>query len=431
MTVESPTAVFDDPKQARDQRLRKRRLGMSFLSYQATLAVVSLCWLTELVPAHVVIEFFLLSLFINGVFFLFIHFNINLRFKDPSMTSAQMVASLLPPIWVMYFLEVAQARTIFLLIAIVPALYGILALRTRQFLGVAVAYLVLYGGLVLAIWLTRPALIMQKLSIEIIQVLAFALVMGQIAIIGGYISGLRKEVRERNRELRAAMQQIRELAHIDELTGVANRRRLMDVLTSEINRCRRSRSPLSIALLDIDHFKQINDRFGHPAGDAILRRVACSVDERMRDIDCFGRYGGEEFMMILPQTDLKGARVKAERVCQSLRELCCDNIQQGVQISASIGVAQHRDGERTEDTIQRADRALYQAKATGRDRVTDERQLPPSAILKTTSTSNSDSRPQKPTARRQPAVLTPACQCHSKIAASLCGNEISSKSDSI
>lgn len=393
MTVKSPTtSAFDDPKQARNQRLRKRRLGMSFLSYQATLAVVILCWLAELVPAHVVIEFFLLSLLINGAFFLLIHLGINLRFRDPSMTGAQMVASLLPPIWVMYFLEVAQARTIFLLIAIVPALYGILALRTRQFLGVAFAYLVLYGGLVLAIWLTRPALIMEKLSIEIIQVLAFALVMGQIAIIGGYISGLRKEVRERNQELRAAMQQIRELAHVDELTGVANRRRLMDVLTSEINRCRRSRSPLSIALLDIDHFKRINDRFGHPAGDAILRRVACSVDERMRDIDCFGRYGGEEFMMILPQTDLKGARTKAERVCQSLRETSCDSLQQGLQITASVGVAQYRDSELAEDVIQRADEALYQAKTTGRDRVTDERQLSASSTLRATNTADHDNR---------------------------------------
>ncbi|WP_203140650.1 GGDEF domain-containing protein [Marinobacter mangrovi] len=393
MTVKSPTtSAFDDPKQARNQRLRKRRLGMSFLSYQATLAVVILCWLAELVPAHVVIEFFLLSLLINGAFFLLIHLGINLRFRDPSMTGAQMVASLLPPIWVMYFLEVAQARTIFLLIAIVPALYGILALRTRQFLGVAFAYLVLYGGLVLAIWLTRPALIMEKLSIEIIQVLAFALVMGQIAIIGGYISGLRKEVRERNQELRAAMQQIRELAHVDELTGVANRRRLMDVLTSEINRCRRSRSPLSIALLDIDHFKRINDRFGHPAGDAILRRVACSVDERMRDIDCFGRYGGEEFMMILPQTDLKGARTKAERVCQSLRETSCDSLQQGLQITASVGVAQYRDSELAEDVIQRADEALYQAKTTGRDRVTDERQLSASSPLRATNTVDHDNR---------------------------------------
>lgn len=393
MTVKSPTtSAFDDPKQARNQRLRKRRLGMSFLSYQATLAVVILCWLAELVPAHVVIEFFLLSLLINGAFFLLIHLGINLRFRDPSMTGAQMVASLLPPIWVMYFLEVAQARTIFLLIAIVPALYGILALRTRQFLGVAFAYLVLYGELVLAIWLTRPALIMEKLSIEIIQVLAFALVMGQIAIIGGYISGLRKEVRERNQELRVAMQQIRELAHVDELTGVANRRRLMDVLTSEINRCRRSRSPLSIALLDIDHFKRINDRFGHPAGDAILRRVACSVDERMQDIDCFGRYGGEEFMMILPQTDLKGARTKAERICQSLRETSCDSLQKGLQITASVGVAQYRDSELAEDVIQRADEALYQAKTTGRDRVTDERQLSASSTLRTTNTADHDNR---------------------------------------
>ncbi|MEQ5834394.1 diguanylate cyclase [Marinobacter sp. NFXS9] len=373
MTVESHTAtVSTEQKQIRDQRLRKRRLGMSFVSYQGTLVIVVLCWLAGLLPGKVVVEFFILAALINGAFFLLIRHDINLRFRDPSMTCPQMVASLLPPIWVMYFLEVAQARTIFLLIAIVPALYGILALRTRQFLCVAAAYLVLYGGLVAAIWLTRPTLIMQKLSVELIQVLAFALVMGQIAIIGGYISGLRNKVRKRNQELQSAMQQIRELANIDELTGIANRRRLTDAFSDEISRSRRSGSPLSIALLDIDHFKRINDQFGHPTGDAVLKHIARTIRESLRETDCFGRYGGEEFLMILPQTDLNGARVKAERTCRLLRELGCDRIHPGLRISTSIGVAQFRNGESSHETVQRADKALYMAKTTGRDKVVDE-----------------------------------------------------------
>lgn len=359
-----------------EQRLRKQRLSMSFVSYQVTLTIVILCWYFGMVPLRVVFEFLAFSLIINAGFFLLIHFNVNLKFKDPAMTGLQMVLSLLPPIWVMYFLEDGQARAVFLLIAMVPALYGILALRTREFLLVGLWFFLLYGALMSAIWITKPEVLMESRSVEIIQMLGFMLVMGQIAMIGGFISGLRGKLRERNQELQEAMQRIRELVNIDELTGVFNRRRLFEVLSEESNRYSRTQGPFSICILDIDYFKQVNDTHGHQAGDDILRTVARTVNHSLRQIDCFGRYGGEEFLMILPQTPLNGACIKADRVRQSVHSLSFDRIRQELRISVSIGVAQYREGETIEDTIARADEALYLAKQQGRNQVGSEEDLP-------------------------------------------------------
>jgi len=178
----SQDEIAESPEQEtrKYQNLRARRLGMSFASYMVTLSIVIYCWLQGMIPFRVVAEFLVACLLINGVFWYLIHTGRNLKFQDPSMTSAQMILSLLPALWVMAFLDAGQARAIFLLIAIVPMLFGILALTTRQFI-------------IVGLWFC------------------------------GFISGLRGKLRQRNRELGAAMEQIRELVNVDSLTGVYNR----------------------------------------------------------------------------------------------------------------------------------------------------------------------------------------------------------------
>ncbi|MDG5498725.1 GGDEF domain-containing protein [Marinobacter sp. BGYM27] len=362
-----------------EQRLRLRRLGMSFLSYQVTFAVVVMFWFQSLLPFSVVVQFFIASLLINGAFFTLIKTNINLRLKDPALTALQIVASALPPLWVMYFLEAAQARTIFLLIAVVPALYGILALKTRDFFVVAGCFVLAYAGLVFALWMTKPEIL--DVSLELVQIFAYFLVMAQIAMIGGFISGLRGKLRKKNQELKHAMARINELVNIDELTGVCNRRKLFAVLTEEANRFSRTHGPFSVCILDIDFFKQVNDTFGHQAGDQILKEVAQTVHKGLRQIDCFGRYGGEEFLMILPQTMLEGAEIKAERVRADIAALRFNGIEPEFSVTISIGVAQCREGEDTEDTIARADQALYSAKQNGRNRVARETPASTESVL--------------------------------------------------
>jgi len=347
------------------QNLRARRLGMSFASYMVTLSIVIYCWWQGMIPFRLVAEFLVACLLINSVFWYLIHTGRNLKFRDPSMTSAQMIVSLLPPLWVMAFLDAGQARAIFLLIAIVPMLFGILALSTRQFIMVGLWFCGLYGLLLLGLWVYRPHVLNSEL--EILQTVAFLLVMAEITVIGGFISGLRGKLRQRNRELGAAMEQIRELVNVDSLTGVYNRRRLFEVIHEESSRYSRSPGSFSICLLDIDHFKQVNDTYGHQAGDVILKAVAQGVAGDLRTIDCFGRYGGEEFLIVLPQTPLDGARIKAERVLARVASLKFPLIGDGFQITVSIGVAEYHNDETTDDTLQRADKALYEAKDAGRN----------------------------------------------------------------
>lgn len=354
-------------EEERNQKLRLKRLRMSFASYLVTFSIVVYCWAQGLISLGVVAGFLAACLLINGVFLWLIHTGRNLKFRDPSMTSPQMVVSLLPPIWVMAFLDAGQARAIFLLIAIVPMLFGILALTTRQFIVVGLWFFALYGLLHLGLWAYRPEVLNSEL--EILQTVAFALVMAEITIIGGFISGLRGKLRQRNRELGEAMEQIQELVNVDALTGVYNRRRLFEVISEESNRYTRTPGSFSLCLLDIDHFKDVNDTHGHQKGDMILQAVARSVADGLRAIDCFGRYGGEEFLLVLPQTPLEGARIKAERVREAIAALKFPDMGEDFRVTVSIGVAEYHRDESTDDTLLRADQALYAAKGDGRNNV--------------------------------------------------------------
>jgi diguanylate cyclase (GGDEF)-like protein len=161
---------------------------------------------------------------------------------------------------------------------------------------------------------------------------------------------------------------VRRQAVTDDLTDLANRRRFMDALRQEVARSGRLETPLALVLFDLDHFKLINDRCGHQAGDDVLRSAADVIRERVRETDLAARIGGEEFAVILPGTGLDGAVSLAENLRRDISvgvELPDD----ALTLTASFGVAEHRSGEPAETLIGVADRALYRAKADGRDRV--------------------------------------------------------------
>jgi two-component system cell cycle response regulator len=169
-------------------------------------------------------------------------------------------------------------------------------------------------------------------------------------------------------QLEAKNAQLAELAKTDPLTGIANRGHIESCLGDEVARAQRFKHPLSVAMLDIDHFKQINDGFGHPFGDRAIREIARVLADTLRQVDKVGRYGGEEFLMVLPDTDLAGARIVAERI----RQIVAGTVFQpeNHQATVSIGLAQWDPAlESWEALVSRADKALYEAKETGRNRV--------------------------------------------------------------
>ena len=159
------------------------------------------------------------------------------------------------------------------------------------------------------------------------------------------------------------------LSQTDPLTGLANRRAIEARLAVEIQRAARFNHSLTIGLIDIDDFKLVNDQFGHTAGDSVLRRVAALLERELRAIDVVGRYGGEEFLMILPETDLAGAAVASERALSAIREGFA-GYGYGHPMTVSIGLASFAEhGRSAPELLEAADAVLYQAKREGKNRV--------------------------------------------------------------
>jgi diguanylate cyclase (GGDEF)-like protein len=170
-------------------------------------------------------------------------------------------------------------------------------------------------------------------------------------------------------ELQAVIAQADEVSHTDALTFLPNRRQIVRDLQNEVLFSDRYGTPLSISLLDIDHFKKINDTYGHSAGDDVLRSLGGELRNHIRYPDTIGRYGGEEFLIVLPHSTLKAASEQAERLCGHVRSLIMKSGGQEIAITVSIGVAQYQiHKEDWETFLNRADTALYQAKNSGRDR---------------------------------------------------------------
>lgn len=170
-------------------------------------------------------------------------------------------------------------------------------------------------------------------------------------------------------EVRAILAQAHELANTDVLTFLPNRRKIIASLQEEVIRSNRYGTALSISILDLDHFKNVNDTYGHTTGDEVLRSVAARLREQIRHPDTIGRYGGEEFLIVLPNSQIQAAAEQASRLCQQIRKTQIDANTNVISVTISIGVAQFRAGEESwEGFLHRADEALYQAKKAGRDR---------------------------------------------------------------
>ena len=222
-------------------------------------------------------------------------------------------------------------------------------LRARIDLAVALAAVVASAGLGLLTWMDREVW-RQHLPPRVLALLLIFLLLNR---------ALHRLVR---RPAREHSQALRRLALHDSLTGAVNRRGYMDRLAQ----AQQQQALLSLVMIDIDHFKRINDRHGHAAGDGVLREVAARLRRQMRGADLLGRLGGEEFALLLPATDLAGALAQAELARQALRR---EPMVIAGTVTASFGVAQWDGSESAADWLHRADLALYEAKRRGRDQV--------------------------------------------------------------
>jgi diguanylate cyclase (GGDEF)-like protein len=205
--------------------------------------------------------------------------------------------------------------------------------------------------------------------VEPMLLIAFTLMLAAMVYMGGEVTALRAAFARRRDRLGEAMEQLAELAMRDELTGLYNRRYIMDVLAQQSALATRENVGFTLLYCDLDHFKKINDRFGHKAGDRVLCEFGRLASGVVRSVDYVARIGGEEFLLVLVGADKSEAIAVAERLGERTRHLTVAPGELDFLLTVSTGIAGFRPGERVEDVIQRADLALYRAKSGGRDQI--------------------------------------------------------------
>ena len=275
---------------------------------------------------------------------------------------------LLPWVWVVVFAQSLLA--VYVLGADAGFQYYLLATIPPSFsqLGRPLPYRLLQAALIIAFflacdsWLVRYAIPLYPYPEYFLATLRHLNTVGSCAMLAGGAYLQAQVIKESGDALRLA-------ASTDALTGLPNRRRFAEIAEHELARSRRSGHPLTLALGDIDFFKRINDQHGHAAGDHVLRTVANLLQGALRDYDSVARWGGEEFVVLLPDTDASRAQAIVERLRQTIAESHPSFEGALIPVTMTLGVAQFADDDNWHAVVARADEALYRGKAAGRNRV--------------------------------------------------------------
>ncbi len=307
-----------------------------------------------------------------AVFFLLVRSGLNLRIaphRDPALTLPQSLWAVASICWAYAITGPARGAVVMVMVPVL--VFGVFTLSTtqaRRLAGLAFAALA-----AVMVWkgLTEPARYDPR--VEALHLVFAALVIAAVSALAQRVGAMRGRLQQQKRELAEALARIQRLATRDELTGLVNRRaaaqRMHEALAGRTDRGRATPPAFSLVLVDIDHFKHINDTLGHAAGDEVLRRFAAAAGEGLRAGELLARWGGEEFLLVLPGADADCARGAAERLRERLHRLDFGDLAAGLTVNFSAGVAQCDGGDSMDETVARADRALYAAKRGGRDRV--------------------------------------------------------------
>jgi diguanylate cyclase (GGDEF)-like protein len=346
-----------------------RQLGPFLMAAGSSLlACVALfvCAFLDLLEWQVAVEGVAIIAAISVVFFAIFRSGLNERFEDRSLAVWQVGVAILFLAYILY--RAGPAREGLILLYPLALLFGVLRLPAKRLMALAVLALAAHG-VVLHLSYLNDDFGDFDLDNAIAEFAVLMIVLPWFAVMGGYVNRMRLKLAETNRELSTALERIEQLAIRDELTGGYNRRYMMDVLARERSRAERLREPFSICLLDIDHFKSVNDALGHGGGDAVLHELPSVARQGLRGVDVFGRFGGEEFLLVLPGTELEGAALVAERVRAAVEAAQFPGLPSGRRVTVTLGVAERAAGEDIKTLLKRADRALYAGKGAGRNRV--------------------------------------------------------------
>ncbi|MEY9359624.1 diguanylate cyclase (GGDEF)-like protein [Bradyrhizobium yuanmingense] len=361
--VLAPETTAPEVRARRVWQRRQMYIGQ-VASYSLGGAVLLLYAYDGAVSMAVPTLFWLGGLLIIGTFTVLSEAGFGDRFDDHYLTVYQISAHM--ALQLVFLLAVPTIGVAFLAVLFLIFAFGTLRMTSSQAMltwGLATCGLtVVFLGSNLPIGLPVATRLQRTASM-----LCFVLVIGQCAFLGLFGATLRKILYKRSIELKAAYRRIEELAELDELTGSYNRRCIMRLLDTEIEKSRRASTRFAIALIDLDWFKRINDAYGHPIGDEVLRTFAITIFANIRPADSFGRYGGEEFLLLLPDTSGDVALRTLERLRGIVADLDWGAFSPSLRVTISAGVVTLRDVDTADTFLARADSALYSAKARGRN----------------------------------------------------------------
>jgi diguanylate cyclase len=298
------------------------------------------------------------------LFYGLIRSGLNLRLPwDRALTGPQTVWAMVAISW--SYAITGPARGAVVLIMMPLILLGMFVLSPRQSRRLTAVGFALLGGVMVWKGWTDP--LRYDPRVEAMHFIFAGIVMATCAVLSIHIGRMRLRLQAQRADLGAALQRIQALATRDDLTGLLNRRAVIERLHLELRE--RERQPrLAVALIDLDHFKRINDSFGHAGGDTVLRRFAEIARTEVRDDDVVARWGGEEFLLMMSGADAEQALRSLARIRERLHATPIDEVERGLVITFSAGVAECDDDADLERAIERADAAMYRAKQTGRDR---------------------------------------------------------------
>ena len=309
-----------------------------------------------------VLIFFWTGMFI---FTVVIRIGLNIRFQDPSLTIAQVLWGTLYLLMIAYMLN--EWRSLILMAYFGMLSFGFFKLRFREFLSVILVAILGYLLVILYIFINEPERI--NIKLELFQLLAFTCSATIMLYTGSSIHRLRKRAKKQYTALQDALELNQKLATTDDLTGLYNRRYFMKQLTQQKALSERDDSDFVICFFDLDNFKQINDTFGHHTGDVVLKTFSEILSSSIREIDYAARFGGEEFVCLLVNTDIDNAEKVTERIRESLDKYNFSDIAPSLHATVSVGVSNFKQFNTIQETLMDADNKMYRAKQLGRNKV--------------------------------------------------------------
>lgn len=349
----------------REPRVRRHTLFVlaCLPTYLASIGMMwHLVYIHEL-AAQVAMGLTVTSLTVFLFFVLTVRSGLTQSLTDPVLTLPHAVVSLF--MCVAAYLLVGEHRVNVLVLMAQTIVVAMLRLRPRQVLWLGMlATLLLVAAFAWLNWRDTGTRMFAKGITHLVVGCASLLL---LSLVAKWVSDIRIEISEQAKELRKALLTVQQMATQDQLTGLLNRRFMLDTLNSERQLAQRHNTPWCIALIDLDHFKHVNDRLGHTTGDAVLKGFADLVRSEIRSVDRASRWGGEEFLVMFPQTRLSDAMSSLERLRKAFNEWRLPD-HPGMQMSFSAGLVQAMPDEALDQMIERADKTMYQAKAAGRNR---------------------------------------------------------------